>query len=67
MKFLTGLFERYAGSSVEQGCWIGYVTEMLDWGFEREAELTVCQECSFKKCVTPMLMELFDRYAELSV
>ena len=67
MKILTGLFERYAGSSVEQGCWIGYVTGMLDWGYEREAELTVCQGCSFKKCVTGMVMELFDRHAELSV
>ena len=55
MKFLTGLFERYAGSSVEQGCWIGYVTDMLDWRYERKAELTVFQGCSFKKCVTGMV------------
>ena len=40
---------------------------MLDWCYEREAEPTVCQGCSFKRCVTGMVMELFDRHAELSV
>ena len=39
---------------------------MLDWLCDRDAELTVCQGCSFKKCVTGMVMELFDRQAELS-